>query len=554
MKHLGLLCLSAALVACGGGSGSEGNQAPTLSNISIEVDGVAQTDLQVPVVLGLQSAGINVRINYSYQDAENDPLDDVEVIWRLNGEEVDAVITKSNDYAYRRFTFGEGEGQLTAHLTPRAVSGTTSGAPVEVGPINLKRKDIAFFTAFSQAGVKEDYLMATDNTPDGTVKLKSFNEGGENIGEAVAINNIWLMPVYDGYGEKHTLASTNGITFDTEAFDVSVQASNLFRFGDRVLFSGYQEGSGSELWVSYGVNSASSPEKSNHRLKEIRSGENGSSPKNFFQLGDRVLFSANDGTSGHELWITDGTASGTELFKDIYSGVVSAHPSSFTLLGNKAVFVANSAEYGNELWITDGTQEGTTLLKDLTPAQNGLVYHTNPTFLAKAGAFVFFRADALDGSQSVWRTNGTSEGTEQVSSLKPMSIIGWNDKVVFRTQDDQLLWGTSSDNLKSISGLSSFKNLRVTADMLFFEAFDSNEGNGLYSFDGNEQGSVTRVYQGLVYSRVVNGDKLLFSANSADAGRELFITDGRGDAQLLDLNPGSASSSPQLQLNNLIRR
>jgi len=53
---------------------------------------------------------------------------------------------------------------------------------------------------------------------------------------------------------------------------------------------------------------------------------------------------------------------------------------------------------------------------------------------------------------------------------------------------------------------------------------------------------------------VVNGDKLLFSANSADAGRELFITDGRGDAQLLDLNPGSASSSPQLQLNNLIRR
>jgi len=135
-----------------------------------------------------------------------------------------------------------------------------------------------------------------------------------------------------------------------------------------------------------------------------------------------------------------------------------------------------------------------------------------------------------------------------------MSIIGWNDKVVFSTQDDQLLWGTSSDNLKSISGLSSFKNLRVTADMLFFEAFDSNEGNGLYSFDGNEQGSVTRVYQGLVYSRVVNGDKLLFSANSADAGRELFITDGRGDAQLLDLNPGSASSSPQLQLNNLIRR
>ena len=553
MKHLGLLCLSAALVACGGSEGG-GNQAPSLSNVSIEVDGIPKADLQTPVSIGLKPSGIIIGINFDYQDGENDPAKGAEVVWRLNGEEVGADTTNSEDYIERRFTFKVGEGELTAHITPLAAAGTARGDEHVVGPILLERKPIAFFTAFSDTGSKEDYLMATDNTPDGTVKLQSFNEGAENIGEAVAINNVWLMPVYDGYGEKHTLASTNGISFDTEAFDVNVQASNLFRFADRVLFSGYQEGSGSELWVSYGVNSASSPEKSNRQLMEIRSGADGSSPHDFFQLNDAVLFSAHDGAHGDELWITDGTASGTELFKDIYGGSISSNPSSFTALGNQAIFVANSAEYGNELWITDGTSAGTHVLKDLTPRQNNEVRHSNPTFLSAAGGFVYFRADDLDGIQSVWRTDGTSAGTEKVSPLDPTSILGWKDKVVFSSEDDQLLWGTSSSDLKSISGLSNFRNLRATSDMLFFEAFDSTEGHGLYSFDGNEQGSVTRVYQGLVYSRAVNGDKLLFSANSADAGQELFITDGRGDAQLLDLNPGSASSTPQLQLNNVIRR
>src|SRR5262245_57665670 len=45
-------------------------------------------------------------------------------------------------------------------------------------------------------------------------------------------------------------------------------------------------------------------------------------PNDYFQMvvGNLIYFSANDGTTGTELWKTDGTATGTVLVKDIRPG------------------------------------------------------------------------------------------------------------------------------------------------------------------------------------------------------------------------------------------
>ena len=104
-------------------------------------------------------------------------------------------------------------------------------------------------------------------------------------------------------------------------------------------------------------------------LKDI-SPEAGSSARNFTPLGDRLLFTADDGawsvytgTYGNELWITDGTTAGTRMVADINpTPRHSSNPRFLTAIGDRVVFRAYEPVHGEELWVTDGTSSGTMIL------------------------------------------------------------------------------------------------------------------------------------------------------------------------------------------------
>src|SRR5689334_6400915 len=71
-------------------------------------------------------------------------------------------------------------------------------------------------------------------------------------------------------------------------------------------------------------------------LANINPTTNGSSsPGNLTKLGSNIIFSANNGTNGTELWKTDGTAAGTVLVKDINTSTATAssNPSNFVVMG-----------------------------------------------------------------------------------------------------------------------------------------------------------------------------------------------------------------------------
>ena len=54
-------------------------------------------------------------------------------------------------------------------------------------------------------------------------------------------------------------------------------------------------------------------------VKDINTADASSDPKEFLTIGNKTYFSANDGKTGNELWVTDGTDAGTKLVKNIFS-------------------------------------------------------------------------------------------------------------------------------------------------------------------------------------------------------------------------------------------
>lgn len=110
-------------------------------------------------------------------------------------------------------------------------------------------------------------------------------------------------------------------------------------------------------------------------------------------LGSDVYFTRPDTELGTELWKSDGTAAGTVMVKDIFqyakstynTQTYSSDPQQIVATNGMVYFSAYTPANGRELWMSDGTATGTTLLADLTNdpgssnpeslmASNGRVY------------------------------------------------------------------------------------------------------------------------------------------------------------------------------------
>jgi ELWxxDGT repeat protein len=172
---------------------------------------------------------------------------------------------------------------------------------------------------------------------------------------------------------------------------------------NRIVFSADDGIHGVELWVTDGT------ELGTQLVKDISS--QSSFPDRFSTVDNKVFFKANDGIHGDELWVTDGTNVGTQLVKDINVGEANGFNNDFWLetmasMDGKVFFLANDGEHGNEPWVSDGTLEGTIMLKDINSigdsnAQNFYVFKNK----------IYFAADDGVSGMELWVTNGTKEGT-----------------------------------------------------------------------------------------------------------------------------------------------
>src|SRR5436190_23671500 len=123
---------------------------------------------------------------------------------------------------------------------------------------------------------------------------------------------------------------------------------------------------GTELWKTNGTANSTT------LVKDIFS-TSGSNPKYFTLMKGQVYFNAFDAHSGpsfargEEVHKTDGTLSGTYQVAEIF-GLGSSFPNQLINVNDTLFFSANNGSHGYELWMSDGIFGGTTqMVKDINP-------------------------------------------------------------------------------------------------------------------------------------------------------------------------------------------
>ncbi|MEZ5967048.1 MAG: PKD domain-containing protein [Planctomycetota bacterium] len=208
------------------------------------------------------------------------------------------------------------------------------------------------------------------------------------------------------------------------------------------------------------------------------------------------------------------------LVKDLNPGLDTVDPGGsgpqqFAVGPGFALFSAADA-YGGELWRTDGTTAGTQRVGDLAIGSAS----SSPTATTYIDGTWFFAASSPGLGQELWVSDGTLAGSHMVADLRPGQFS------------------------------SSPRNFVAAGAVVFFTADDGTSGNELWRTDGTALGTfmIADIVPGPTGSSLKEltafGSRILFTAQTSTSGIELWVSDGTaaGTMLLVDLNP--ASSSP----------
>jgi ELWxxDGT repeat protein len=414
---------------------------------------------------------------------------------------------------------------LVKDLTPGAETTYFSPSPRDLTVVG----DTLFFTAGDGEHGRE--LWRSDGTAAGTVLVKDINPEQEYAYAPVpqhltAVGNTLFFSADDGVHGPELWRSDGSTAGTVQVKDVRPGTSPDHR-GPHALavhdgtlyFVEDDDTHGNELWRSDGTAPGTV------LVTEIVPGANHgyySGPAELTSVAGALYFAVDDGTHGHELWRTDGTAAGTAMVEDIAPGSTGSRPYALTDVAGELFFTASDGTHGTELWHSDGSAAGTAMVKEIYPGPEDEVLvdqpygspdferSVRPTMLTAVGDRVFFTADDAVHHRELWVSDGTAAGTAMVEEIDPSTT--------FEEFED-----------------NGPADLTAFGGDLYFTVFDGPHGRELWSSDGSADGtamiadinpSASTSYLDDPDDLTPAGALLFFSADDGAHGRELWRTGG----------------------------
>ena len=218
-------------------------------------------------------------------------------------------------------------------------------------------------------------------------------------------------------------------------------------------------------------------------------------PRELTAFESNLIFVANDGVHGFELWKIDDEGNQHELIADLSEGNTSSSPEQLTVVGDRLYFTADTGS-GRKLWSTSSGLETPVLVngagddpKDLTAIEDKLYFSSKSEL-----------------GRELWVADGNSANL--VEDINP---------------------GTGSS---SPSNFTATKNQRKgnIETQLFFTADGGERGVELWSLDLANNSSKPQRYDDIVDGptsseprQLVNAEqRLYFTADDGESGRELW--------------------------------
>jgi ELWxxDGT repeat protein len=327
-------------------------------------------------------------------------------------------------------------------------------------------------------GSSEKRLMVSDGTVAGTKSLKKLTEGAfTSVHDFISFNNELFFTVYNSsnYYEIWTSDGTVGGTHILKGFPASAFAPNtsvgggikLTEYNGKLYFRADDFASGNEVWVTDGTIGGT-------QLFMDMNPFGDSYPADFFVYQGNLLFSVIQG-NGKGLWKTDGTVAGTSMIK-AFNHINARPPTFFKEVNGKACFVASDGVNGREPWVTDGTAGGTFMLKDIS--SDGFSIFGYPKFISFKGD-LYFASGTTANSFELWKTDGTTVGTKFIKQISSRgqchglkSAVAYNDKlylVIDTNRRTKKLWESdgTTQGTKIIEPVNAQANYDLSTTTMF---------------------------------------------------------------------------------------
>lgn len=303
----------------------------------------------------------------------------------------------------------------------------------------------------SLGAIPAGYQVFSLNTAGGLLFLVAANESTNRA-------NLYAVNV-----QNNTLDLILPETL-TNPFPHPVTVPGEFtEFGGTVYFSATTSAHGRELWTTNGTPAGTV------LFKDINPGTAESNPFDLQVFDGKIYFRVHVGGPAF-LYVSDGTVEGTGpavLSPETPTGIVRIKA------GDGQLFFTRAG--GTQLWRTDGTETemiantGSQIIRDMAPVAGGGIYflgrtaqhhgvwkwggtpgtmaapvsgfgrydgNSSPSAYMSMGENRYFWASSQSGSLQIWRSDGTPEGTSQITDLSAQGATSTGGMAVV---DDSLL-------------------------------------------------------------------------------------------------------------------